>query len=65
MYTILKNTTFSEQNGLVRRTVGERVEEDSIWGEESHHAIPSGKCLIGNSLILQYHDDPKDTANAN
>ena len=40
------------------------VEEYSMWGEESHHAIPSGKCLIGNGFIFQYHNDPKHTANA-
>ena len=29
-----------------------------------HHAIPSGKCLIGNGFIFQHDNNPKDTANA-
>ena len=32
--------------------------------KKSHHAIPSGKCLIGNGFIFPYHNDPKHTANA-
>ena len=29
-----------------------------------HHAIPSGKHLIGNGFIFQHGNDPKHTANA-
>ena len=29
-----------------------------------NYAIPSGKYLIGNGFIFQYHNDPKHTANA-
>ena len=29
-----------------------------------HYANPSGKHLIGNCFIFQYHNDPKHTANA-
>ncbi len=28
------------------------------------HAIPSGKCLIGNDFIFQHDNNPKHTANA-
>ena len=32
-----------------------------MGGEESHHAIPSGKRLIGVGFIFQDHNDPKHT----
>ena len=29
-----------------------------------HHAIPSGRCLIGNGFIFQHDNNPKHIANA-
>ena len=50
--------------------VGDIVQIDGIINAEKyiqvliHSAIPSGKCLIGNTFIFQCHNDPKHTANA-
>ena len=51
--------------------VGDIVRIDGITNAEKyrqvliHYAIPSGKCLIGNSLeVFQYHNDPKHPTNA-
>ena len=50
--------------------VGDIVRIDGIMNAEKyrqvliHHAILSGKRLIGNGFTFQYDNDPKHTANA-